>query len=66
MSDNKKQQTESGEGKSINGEPVLPYFGLTIASEKPTLQLCKPKLLPLKTYSYMRMQIQAKNRLDQT
>lgn len=63
MDDNNKQQASA---KSINNEPVLPNFGLAIAQEKPTLQLCKPKLLPLKTYSYMRMQIQAKNRLDQT
>lgn len=46
-------------------EPVLPTFGLAISSEEPCLQLCKPKLLPLKTYSYIRMQIQEKNRLNQ-
>lgn len=45
-------------------EPILPPFGLAIAQEKPSLQLCKPKLLPLKTYSYLRMEIQARNKLD--
>lgn len=45
-------------------EFVLPSVGLAIACEEPTLQLCKPKLLPLKTYSYMKMQLQAKNKLD--
>lgn len=46
-------------------EPIVPTFGLAIASESPCLQLCKPKLLPLKTYSYIKMQLQAKNRLNQ-
>lgn len=45
-------------------EPILPNFGLTTADEQPKLMLCKPKLLPLKTYSYVRMQIQTKNQLD--
>ena len=47
-------------------EAVLPNFGFAIACENPTLQLCKPKLLPLKTYTYMRMQSQARNRLETT
>lgn len=44
--------------KQVNIDPILPYFGLAVACERPNLQLCKPKLLPLKTYSYIRMQIQ--------
>lgn len=57
------QDTQVTKGSNI--EPILPTFGLAIASERPSLQLCRPKLLPLKTYSYMRMQLQTKNRLDQ-
>lgn len=62
MEENKQTNIDLSTG-SI--EPALPTFGLAIACEKPNLQLCKPKLLPLKTYSYIRMQAQAKNRLDQ-
>lgn len=45
---------------------ILPCYGLAIASEKPSLQLCKPKLLPLKSYSFVRMQQQNMNRIEQT
>lgn len=45
-------------------ESSIPKFGLPIAIDKMSLMLCKPKLLPLQTYSYMRQQIQARNQLD--
>jgi hypothetical protein len=53
----------AAEQQGLTNQPVLPNFGLTIACEKPTLMICPPKLLPLKTYSYMRMQ--AINKIDQ-
>ena len=61
--ENDKRQP--GAGLIDNNGPILPNFGLAIACERPAMQLCKPKLLQLKTYSYIKMQIQAKNRLDQ-
>lgn len=45
-------------------EPVLPNFGLAIGAEGLSLMLCKPKLLPIQSYSVMRMQILAKNQLN--
>lgn len=59
------QKEANAKAVSTSIEAALPTFGLAIAREKPILQLCKPKLLPLKTYSYMKMQIQTRNRIDQ-
>lgn len=65
-----KMSDHSQEGdrapKPIHIDPILPNFGVTIASDKMSLQLCRPKLLPLKTYSYMRAQLQVRNRLEQS
>lgn len=61
VNNSEKQQNQSA---AFVSEPVLPNFGLMIACEKPTLQLCKPKLLPLKTYSYMKMQMHSANKID--
>lgn len=53
------------EGKrEENIEPVYPKFGFAIASEEPTMMLCKPKLLPIQSYSYIKMQLQAKNQIN--
>lgn len=62
MSQLQNNQTKNESATPLG--PIIPIFGLAIASEQPTLQLCKPKLLPLKTYSFIRMQIQSKNKLN--
>lgn len=40
---------------SDNIEPVFPDTGLVIAYDQPQLQLCKPKLMALKTFSFINM-----------
>lgn len=54
-----------GNQEIVTNDPILPNFGVAIGCEKPTLQLCRPKLLPLKTYSYMKMQLQMNNKINQ-
>lgn len=44
-------------------EPVLPDMGLAIAYDKAHFQLCKPKLMPLKTFSFVKM-AQARNKAN--
>lgn len=49
--------------KTIDPRNFLQRSGLSIAYEQPHLQLCKPKLLPLKTYSFIKM-LQARQIAD--
>lgn len=59
-----KQSKQSATGATVEIEPIWPRFGLSIGTDGPSLQLCRPKLLPLKTFSYKSLQLQAQNRLD--
>lgn len=63
---NHTRQDDREASESGHIDPILPNFGVTIASDQMSLQLCRPKLMPLKTYSYMRVQLQVRNRLEQS
>lgn len=60
------RQAKDSEEPKRSIEPVWPCFGLSIGADGPSLKLCQPKLLPLKTYSYKTLQVQALDRLDMT
>lgn len=64
MADEGDKEAVSGEPNPDNETLALPQYGLPIANEEPNLMLCKPKILPLQTYSFMKLQIQARNNLD--
>lgn len=59
----KDNDVAAGVSTSQMPEPVLPDVGLAIACDAASFQLCRPKLMPLKTYSFVKMS-QARTRAN--
>lgn len=65
MANKEAEQAQQKAASSFTNETSLPKFGLPIACDKLGLMLCKPKLLPLQSYSFIRMQMQARHQIDE-
>lgn len=64
MASNEETKQPNEQDPINTNESRLPKYGLPIACDKLGLMLCKPKLLPLQSYSFMRMQMQARHQID--